>query len=174
VDDAAGMEKALEEEPWDVVLCDYRMPDFGVFPALKILAERGLDLPFIAVSGVIGEEVAVQMLQAGAHDYIMKDRLLRLAPAIEREMGQAQSRRDRAQSLRKAAWLAAVVDSLAEGGHRHGFGGQDHQLERRRGRALRSEGAGSNRERAGGGDAAGVAGADAADFGGGPKRGAGA
>lgn len=114
VQDAAGVEEAFDQEIWDVVLCDYRLPGFSVFEAMDILAKRNLDLPFIVVSGQIGEDVAVATMKAGAHDYIMKDKLMRLAPAIEREIGQAQARRDRARTLHKAAWLAAIVDSMAE------------------------------------------------------------
>jgi PAS domain S-box-containing protein len=114
VQDAAGMEEALRQEAWDVVLCDYGLPAFGVFPAMELLARRQLDLPFLVVSGEVGEDVAVETIKAGAHDYIMKDRLTRLAPAIEREIARAQTRRDHDRLLRKAAWLAAIVDSMAE------------------------------------------------------------
>jgi PAS domain S-box-containing protein len=114
VQDAVGMVEALEQETWDVVLCDYRLPGFGVFTAMELLSARGLDLPFIVVSGQIGEEVAVATMKAGAHDYIMKDKLLRLAPAIEREITQARTRHERARNQHKAAWLAAVVDSMGE------------------------------------------------------------
>jgi PAS domain S-box-containing protein len=111
---AATLKDALRQETWDVVLCDYRMPGFGVVPALEILQESRLDLPFIVVSRTIGEDMAVETMKAGAHDYIMKDNLSRLAPAVEREVRQAQTRRDRVLSIRKAAWLAAIVDSMGE------------------------------------------------------------
>lgn len=114
VQDAAAMKEALAQESWDVVLCDYQMPGFGMLHALEILQERRLDLPFIVVSGTIGEEVAVGAMRAGAHDYIIKDNLARLAPAIEREIRQAAIRRDRQRTLRKTAWLAAIVDSISE------------------------------------------------------------
>jgi PAS domain S-box-containing protein len=114
VQDAVAMDEALDQETWDVVLCDYRLPSFGVFPAMDLVTSHNLDLPFIVVSGQIGEEVAVATMKAGAHDYIMKDRLMRLAPAIEREIGQCQTRRERARSRHKAAWLAAIVDSMTE------------------------------------------------------------
>lgn len=114
VQDAAAMQEALRQETWDVVLCDYRMPGFGVAPALEIVREQELDLAFIVVSGMIGEELAVEAMKAGAHDYIMKDKLAGLAPAIEREVRQAQARRERTRTLRKTAWLAAIVDSLGE------------------------------------------------------------
>jgi len=114
VQDAAAMKEALQQETWDVVLCDYWVPGFGVAPALEMMREHQLDLAFIVVSGAIGEDLAVEAMKAGAHDYIMKGKLTRLVPAIEREVRQAESRRERARSLRKAAWLAAIVDSMGE------------------------------------------------------------
>src|ERR1700722_11324640 len=80
------LERALATEEWDLVLCDYQMPDFGVLPALAVLKRKGLDLPFIVVSGAIGEELAVGLMKAGAHDFIAKGGLSRLIPAIEREL----------------------------------------------------------------------------------------
>jgi two-component system cell cycle sensor histidine kinase/response regulator CckA len=108
------MEEALQTRPWDVVLCDYQMPHFGVQPALALLKRSGLDLPFIIVSGAVGEELAVELLRAGAHDFIVKGRLSRLVPAIERELREAQARRERAQALENLAYLAAIVDSAEE------------------------------------------------------------
>ncbi|QYO64927.1 response regulator [Leptolyngbya sp. 7M] len=79
VETAAAMSAALDRQSWDVILCDYSMPSFDALAALKIMKEKGLDLPFIIVSGVIGEEIAVAAMQAGAHDYLLKNRLTRLA-----------------------------------------------------------------------------------------------
>jgi PAS domain S-box-containing protein len=110
--EAEAMAQALGQETWDVVLCGYRMAGFGILPALQLLREHHLDLPFIIVSAVIGEESAVQAMRAGAHDYIMKDRLIGLPAAVARELGQAQARRDRRSSLEKTAYLAAIVESL--------------------------------------------------------------
>ncbi len=112
--DKATMEEALDRETWDVVLCDYQMPDFSVLPALEILHQRGLDLPFIVVSGVIGEELAVDLMKAGAHDFIVKGRLSRLIPAIQRELREAEARRGQALSREKLAYLAAIIDSADE------------------------------------------------------------
>jgi PAS domain S-box-containing protein len=112
--DRATMEAALDRQPWDVVLCDYQMPGFGVMPALEILRQRGLDLPFIVVSGVIGEELAVDLMKTGAHDFIVKGRLARLIPAIQRELREAEARRERVLSQEKIAYLAAIVDSAEE------------------------------------------------------------
>jgi two-component system, cell cycle sensor histidine kinase and response regulator CckA len=105
------MNALLEDESWDVVLGDYAMPRFGGLAALKILRDRGLDIPFIIVSGVIGEEVAVETLKAGASDYVLKHNLTRLAPAIERELKAVQERRRRRQAEADVAHLAAIVES---------------------------------------------------------------
>jgi len=105
VDSPQSMHRALQEAPWDLVLCDYAMPGFGALEALAILQERGIDTPFIIVSGHIAEETAVAAMKAGAHDYIMKDRLARLLPAVERELREAEVRRARLDSelaLRRA------------------------------------------------------------------------
>jgi PAS domain S-box-containing protein len=108
------MESALAEQEWDLVLCDYQMPHFAVLPALALLKRKGLDLPFIIVSGAIGEELAVDLLRAGAHDFIVKGKLSRLIPAIERERREARTRRERALALDNLSFLAAIVDSSAE------------------------------------------------------------
>ena len=92
VETAAGLQQALAEQPWDVILCDYAFPQFSGDAALRIVKNSGLDLPFIFVSGTIGEETAVQAMKAGAHDYVMKNNLARLAAAVERELGEAQVR----------------------------------------------------------------------------------
>jgi PAS domain S-box-containing protein len=97
-----------------VVLCDYQLPNFGVLPALSLLKRKGLDLPFIVVSGAIGEELAVELMRAGAHDFIAKGGLSRLIPAIERELREAKARRERTVALEKLAYLAAIVDSAEE------------------------------------------------------------
>jgi signal transduction histidine kinase/DNA-binding response OmpR family regulator len=86
---------ALAASEWDAVFSDFSMPTFSAQKALETLQQSGLDLPFIIVSGAIGEEDAVQAMKAGAHDYIMKDNLTRLVPAIERELLQAERRRQR-------------------------------------------------------------------------------
>jgi PleD family two-component response regulator len=98
VDSPRDMEQALRENEWDLILADHAMPQFSAPEALEILKQHGLDLPFIIVSGHIEEETAVRAMMAGAHDYIMKDRLARLAPAVERELREAEVRRARAQT----------------------------------------------------------------------------
>jgi two-component system, NarL family, sensor histidine kinase UhpB len=105
VDTPETMQAALERQNWELVISDYVMPRFSGLAALRILQEKGLDLPFIVVSGHIGEETAVAAMKAGAHDYLMKDRLARLVPAVERELREAEVRRARhlAEERRRVA-----------------------------------------------------------------------
>jgi PAS domain S-box-containing protein len=77
---------ALEEESWDIILSDYNLPQFNTLEALKLLDEHNIDIPFIIVSGSIGEKLAVEIMKAGADDYIMKNNLIRLGPAVEKEV----------------------------------------------------------------------------------------
>jgi two-component system, NarL family, sensor histidine kinase UhpB len=101
VETASAMLAALDRHPWDVVIADYVLPSFSGPKALKLLQEKGYDLPFIIVSGHIDEDTAVASMKAGAHDYVMKDRLTRLVPAIERELQEAEVRRARNQSQKQ-------------------------------------------------------------------------
>jgi len=94
VDTAAAMRAALQQKAWDLILCDYTMPYFGGAAALRLARECGADAPFIYVSGTIGEEAAVEAMKSGAHDYVMKGNLARLIPAVERELHEAQIRRE--------------------------------------------------------------------------------
>ncbi|HTQ51371.1 MAG TPA: PAS domain S-box protein [Candidatus Acidoferrales bacterium] len=105
---------ALDRHPWDVVLSDYALPRFSGPDALKLLREKGLDVPFIVVSGTYGEEAAVDMMKAGANDYIVKNNLSRLVPAIERELEAAQTRRARARAEDAIQFLAAIVESTED------------------------------------------------------------
>jgi diguanylate cyclase (GGDEF)-like protein/PAS domain S-box-containing protein len=119
VDTPQSMTAALAKQAWDVILCDYTLPQFNAPAALKLIQESGLDLPFIIVSGTIGEDVAVAAMKAGAHDYIMKRNLKRLHPAIEREMREAEIRRARnhaEEDLEKSlSLLRATLESTADG-----------------------------------------------------------
>ena len=85
--------EALRQQDWDIVLSDYQLPEFNGLAALRTVKERAPDLPFIIVSGTIGEELAVEAMRAGAQDYLMKDNLARLVPAIRRELNDADERR---------------------------------------------------------------------------------
>lgn len=93
VETPEAFQKALERGTWDIVLCDYTFPRFSGGEALKIFKESGRELPFIFVSGTIGEEAAVEAMREGAHDYVIKSRLSRLCPAVERELREAADRR---------------------------------------------------------------------------------
>jgi signal transduction histidine kinase len=92
---AQALQDALSRREWDFVIADYSMPSFTGLEALKLVRRSGRDMPFIVVSGTIGEDVAVDAMKAGANDYLIKDRLARLAPAVERELREATERRDR-------------------------------------------------------------------------------
>jgi len=98
VETAAELQAALQQQPWDVILADYNLPQFSAPEALKLLQASKLDLPFIVVSGGIGEDTAVALMKAGAHDYVMKGNLARLVPAVERELREAATRRARREA----------------------------------------------------------------------------
>lgn len=99
------MQDALSRQSWDLILSDYAMPRFNGVQALKLTQEKGLDIPFILISGAIGEEIAVAAMKAGAHDYLMKDDLARLLPAIERELREAVRRHEGRQAEEKIRYL---------------------------------------------------------------------
>ena len=86
---------ALAARPPDIVICDYNLPGLSAQDALRLLRDSGLHASFILVSGAVGEETAAAIMKAGAHDFILKDRLSRLVPAVERELAEAQVRRQR-------------------------------------------------------------------------------
>jgi PAS domain S-box-containing protein/putative nucleotidyltransferase with HDIG domain len=124
VERRSAMESALVRRQWDVIICDHSLPEFNAIAALETLHTRGLDLPFIIVSGSISEEAAVQSLKAGAHDFIVKGKLARLMPAIERELRDAKIRQERKQAedklrlsdqiLQRVNALVIVADSRGE------------------------------------------------------------
>lgn len=92
IESSEAMEAALQKTPWDVILADYNLPQFNAPTALEIVKKSGLDIPFIIVSGGIGEDIAVAAMKSGAHDYLMKGNLHRLVPAVERELREAANR----------------------------------------------------------------------------------
>jgi len=118
VQTAETMRRALADRSWDIIISDYRMPHFNAPAALAVLREFNLDLPFILVSGTIGEETAVASLQAGAHDFILKSRLARLAPAVARELDEARMRRERREALealkRQEAYFRALTENATD------------------------------------------------------------
>ena len=102
------MEEALRREPWDVVISDFTMPSFNAFASLSLLKKHKLDIPFIIVSGTIGEEKTVSAMKAGAADYVAKGNLGRLVPVIARELSDAHERQLRKQT--EAASASACAD----------------------------------------------------------------
>ena len=107
----AGLQAALESKAWDFIICDFCLPGFDGLEVLARYRQIGLDIPFIMVSGRMGEEHAVEVLKAGAHEYIIKENLARLVPAVNRELRAAQERRIRSHTQAVAAYLASLVDS---------------------------------------------------------------
>ena len=106
VDTPATLQAALDESSWDIVITDHNLPEFGSEAAIQQVKQSGHDLPIIIVSGTIGEEVAVAAMKSGAHDYIMKDNMARLVPAIERELREAKNRQDHLQAQKTIEHLA--------------------------------------------------------------------
>ncbi len=123
---ATGMVEALKRRQWDIIISDYSMPGFGALPALAVLRESGLELPFMVVSGTIGEESAVEALRGGARDFIVKGKLARLLHAVERELEESrmrQARREAEKALRESEeYVRLLLDSTGEG-----FFGVDRQ-----------------------------------------------
>ena len=112
VESADALQAALTQQDWDLVLSDNSMPGFSASAALRVLQGTGMDIPFIIVSGAIGEELAVALMRLGAHDFIMKDKLGRLVPAIERELEEAEVRRNykKAQDVQRTLLLRVQED----------------------------------------------------------------
>ena len=119
VETPQGMLAALESSHWDIILSDYSLPQFSGPHALRLYQDRGLDIPFIVVTGKVGEEAAVAIMKAGAHDYLMKDNLARLVPVVQRELAEARGRRERRQTeaaLRESeARYRRMVETASEG-----------------------------------------------------------
>lgn len=112
VDSAPAFHHLLNSGTWDVILCDFSMPQFTAFDALKIYHATGRDIPFIVVSGSISEEDAVNCMKAGAHDYLIKDRLTKLPYAIEREIREAYLRKEHQQQETMAQELYAQLQNF--------------------------------------------------------------
>lgn len=119
VETAEDLSEALNRHPWEIVLCDHVMPRFDAFSALALLQSRQLDIPVIIVSGAIGEETAVELMRAGARDYIMKGEYVRLIPAIQRELRQATLRREQRatdEALRQSEARLVLSQRIAKVG----------------------------------------------------------
>lgn len=114
VETAANMEAALRSGDWDLVISDYSMPQFGGEAALGLFQQSGLDIPFILVSGTMGEEIAVEMVKAGAHHYVMKENLAKLVTAVDRELRAARERRIRQQIEATQRYLASIVSCCSD------------------------------------------------------------
>lgn len=113
VANAAEMRAALLSRPWDVVMSDHRMPGFNAMSALQLMQDMGLDLPFLIVSGMIEEDTAIAAMRAGAHDYLNKEKLERLVPAVERELREARNRAERRAALEAVRESEARFRALA-------------------------------------------------------------
>jgi two-component system sensor histidine kinase/response regulator len=117
VETRAAMRSALEAQDWDVILCDHSMPHFDAFAALALLQEMVRDIPFVVIS--IAGETAVEAMRLGAHDYLLKDNLVRLVPIIEREMHESANRRARrkaeAELRHSEAQYRRLIDTAYEG-----------------------------------------------------------
>jgi signal transduction histidine kinase len=115
VETAPGLASALvSPAPWDLILSDYSMPGFSGLAALQIYQQSGLDIPFILISGLIGEERAVEAMHSGVHDYIMKDRMRRLPPAVDRELREAANRKARRTAVNENERLTSELLTLNE------------------------------------------------------------
>ena len=114
VETRLGMQAALTGQSWDLIISDYSLPQFGGPAALALYQQSGLDIPFIIVSGAIGEDRAVELVKSGAHDYVMKDNLSRLVPAVQHELQAVQTRRIRKQTETATAYLASIVQTCED------------------------------------------------------------
>lgn len=115
VDNEPAMVTALNRQTWDIVLADYSLPQFNALAALSLVARSGIDVPVIVVSGAVGEEAAVEVMQAGAQDLILKHNLKRLPPAVARELETAKARRERRDSDAKLDCERRLLQQLMQG-----------------------------------------------------------
>ena len=126
VETAEEMVTALEEHKWDIIISDYQMPDFDGMRALQIFQRYDLNIPFILVSGKIGEETAVDLMKMGAHDYIMKGNTARLVPAIRSHLKDAANRRENLRLEKRLKESEAQYRGFFENAHIGIFRCSDH------------------------------------------------
>ncbi len=113
VDTPDALRRALDGQTWDIVISDYAMPRFSGLDALRIVQEKGLDIPLIIATGTIGEDMAVAAIKAGAQDYIIKDRMARLVSAVGHALDEAEARRAHHRAEERVRYLA-YFDPLTE------------------------------------------------------------
>jgi two-component system, cell cycle sensor histidine kinase and response regulator CckA len=114
VENTADMQDALASRQWDLIISDYRLPQFSGDAALELYKRSGQEAPFIMVSGAMSEETAVELLKSGAHDYVNKHHLGRLAPAVQQALQEADVCRLRRETESNAAFLASLVESCED------------------------------------------------------------
>src|SRR5439155_25974294 len=112
VHDADMLDAALRKGPWDIVFSDHSMPEFGSGAALQMVRSRDIDVPFLIVSGTMGEDVAVDAMRAGANDYFVKGKLARLPAVVDRELRQTAARAARRSLDRAFAALRDVASAI--------------------------------------------------------------
>ncbi len=115
VDTAQSFKKCLEQQSWDIIIADYHLPNFDAPEALRIVRDSHQDIPFIVVSGIMGEQVAVDMMKSGAHDYLMKDNLIRLPETVKREVREAQVRKAQKQTGKHLKLQQAAIEAAIDG-----------------------------------------------------------
>jgi len=117
VDNAEALQNSIANQEWDIVISDFIMPHFGGLEALKIIRDKGLDIPFIITSGKISDETAVIAMKAGASDYLPKGNFARLGPAIERELQEVIIRKERQRVLNQLREREQELDILKRMDH---------------------------------------------------------
>jgi PAS domain S-box-containing protein len=116
IETAEQLESALQEQSWDIIISDYQLPGFDASAALALFTAKGTDIPFIVVSGTIGEETAVSIMKAGAQDYLMKNNLAKLPSVVKRELAEARHRKELKEAeeqlrLNEQRWKFAIEGS---------------------------------------------------------------
>lgn len=114
VETAEALQAALSEKRWDIIIADYTLPHFSGLAALKLIQEQEIDIPFLMVSGTVDEEMAVAAMKAGAHDYLMKNNLKRLVPAVQRELREAIVRLEHQLAEKRIREQAALLNATQD------------------------------------------------------------